>query len=400
MKRSKDLRLIFVLLAFELLTLAILSVIAVGKYGGRGKTNARSALGSLNAAEAVFPDSALLKVGGDIDPVTPAPTDRPPVKTPEAGATPEPTATPEPEKFNYYSFNFGKDDYVITKQVAPEGGFSGDALTVNGLSDDAFTIPVKSSTIVISGVNIENEYVNKPLPLREIFAEPLRLRRFDPAADGQFIIFYTHTYEGYCVTEEEQLHEKRWYTSEDNAANVVAAGTALYDRLDLLGIRGVNNLTVHNDGKDALKSYELSYATLTGELAAHPDARLVVDVHRNGYGKLYKGKLYGPTAELDEEKYAKLMFVIGLDYDSSKGEYSYENNPYWKENFKLVFLLIQKLEEKVPGICSGIALRKTPYNQGLAPNSLLLEVGFEGNLVSEAQRTSEVLAEVLAEVYS
>ena len=62
-------------------------------------------------------------------------------------------------------------------------------------------------------------------------------------------------------------------------------------------------------------------------------------------------------------------------------------------NFKLVFLLIQKLEEKVPGICSGIALRKTPYNQGLAPNSLLVEVGFEGNLVSEAQRSAEVLAE-------
>ena len=128
-----------------------------------------------------------------------------------------------------------------------------------------------------------------------------------------------------------------------------------------------------------------------GSVAVCTLSDLVVDVHRNGYGKLYKGKRYCPTAELDEEKYAKLMFVIGLDYDSSKGEYSYENNPYWKENFKLVFLLIQKLEEKVPGICSGIALRKTPYNQGLAPNSLLLEVGFEGNLVS---------AEVLAEVYS
>ena len=400
MKKSKDFRLILVLLVFELLLLTIFSVIAVVKYGGGSKAAAAgSGLGYRSAAYAIFPDSNVLKIGGDIVPVTPAPS-KPSAQTPAGNATPAPTATAEPELFNYYSFSFGKDDYTIDKQVVPEGGFTGDALSVDGISDENFTIPVKSSTIKISGVYIENEYVNKPLPLREIFAEPLKLRRFVPGEDGQFIVFYTHTYEGYCVTEEEQLHEKRWYTSEDNTANVVAAGTALYDRLDLLGIRGVNNTTVHNDGKDALKSYELSIVTLSNELEAHPDARLVVDVHRNGYGSLYKGKLYGPTTELNEEKYAKIMFVIGLDYNSDKGEYEYEKNPYWKENFKLVFLLIQKLEEKVPGITSGIALRKTPYNQGLAPNSLLLEVGFEGNLVSEAQRTSEVLAEVLAEVYN
>ncbi|MBO7406877.1 MAG: stage II sporulation protein P [Clostridia bacterium] len=399
MKKSKDLRLIIVLLAFELLTLTVLSIIAIAKYSGTGSSgNGASGIGSRSAALAIDPDSAVLKVGGDIEPVTPAPNR--PTAAADATATPAPEITPEPEQFNYYSFSFNADNYIITKQVAPEGGFSGEALVVDGIPDDKFTIPTKSSFINISGVGIENEYVNKPLPLREIFAEPLKLRRFTPEGSAQFLVFYTHTYEGYCLTEEEQLHEKRWYTSEDNASNVVAAGTALYDRLDLLGIRGVNNITVHNDGKDALKSYELSIVTLASELEANPDTKLVVDVHRNGYGKLYKGKLYGPTTELNDEKYAKLMFVIGLDYDSSKGEYSYENNPYWEENFKLVFLLIQKLEEKVPGICSGIALRKTPYNQGLAPNSLLVEVGFEGNLVSEAQRSAEVLAEVLAEVYS
>ena len=102
----------------------------------------------------------------------------------------------------------------------------------------------------------------------------------------------------------------------------------------------------------------------------------------------------------DGEKYAKIMFVIGLDYSSERGEYSYETNPYWKENFKLVFLLLEKLEEKCPGITYGIALRRTPYNQNLSPNSLLAEIGFEGNLASEAARTAGLLAETVAEVYS
>ncbi|MBO4326474.1 MAG: stage II sporulation protein P, partial [Clostridia bacterium] len=234
----------------------------------------------------------------------------------------------------------------------------------------------------------------------EIFAEPLKLKRMERGGSNQFVVFYTHTYEGYCLTEEEQLHEKRWYTTDDNNSNVVAAGTAFYDVLKSAGINGVNNLTVHNDGYDALNSYEYSLVTLKSEIASNPETLLTLDVHRNGYGSLYKGKLYGPTVELEEQKYAKIMFVIGLDYDSETGTYNYETNPYWKENFKLVFLLMEKLEERVPGITSGIALRRTPYNQGEAPNALLVEIGFEGNLVSEAQRTSTLLAEIITELYS
>jgi hypothetical protein len=61
--------------------------------------------------------------------------------------------------------------------------------------------------------------------------------------------------------------------------------------------------------------------------------------------------------------------------------------------------MIEKLEEKVPGICRQIELRRTPYNQGYAENSLLTEIGFAGNLSTEADATARLFAEVLTDIY-
>lgn len=402
MKHSKDFKLILIILACELILVTVLSVIAFHKYGGKkaSSVNNGALIKSDNVGNVLFKDSGRLSIGSDAEAVTPRIKN---TSTPaHSDVTPAPThePTPEPVYYNYYSFRFDENGYSSVALPDDNSSASLPGAEFVDIKESKFVIPSKQSSLYIGNINIENNYVGKELPLAEIFSEPLKLKRMKRDSSNQFVVFYTHTYEGYCLTEEEQLHEKRWYTSDNNEANVVAAGTSFYSVLKSKGINGVNNLTVHNDGYDALKSYEYSLNTLKSEIAANPDTLLTVDVHRNGYGSLYKGKLYGPTAELNGEKYAKIMFVIGLDYDSETGTYSYETNPYWKENFKLVFLLLEKLEEKVPGITSGIALRRTPYNQGEAPNALLAEVGFEGNLVSEAQRTSSLLAEIVAEIYS
>ncbi len=398
MKHSKDLKLIIALLCLETILILVLSVIAVVKYrpGSGSDTGKETVLSGVNVGSVLFPDSGRLNIGSDAEPVASKPS-----ATDPGSVTPAPTeaSTPEPEIFNYYTFEFSESGYRSSELIKSDDSCSESGCTRVDVTEKKLTVPASKNELFLGNIKIANDYVNKTLSLPEIFAQPLKLKPMTKNGSNQFIVFYTHTYEGYCLTEEEQLHEKRWYTTDDNTSNVVAAGSAYYSKLNLLGINGVNDTTVHNDGSDALKSYELSYVTLKNDLEANTDTRLVLDVHRNGYGKLYKGKLYGPTAEKDEQKYAHIMFVIGLDYDSSTG-YSEENNPYWKENFKLAFLILEKMEERVPGITDGIALRKTPYNQGLCVNSLLAEIGFEGNLASEAERTAELLAEVIAEIYS
>ena len=62
-------------------------------------------------------------------------------------------------------------------------------------------------------------------------------------------------------------------------------------------------------------------------------------------------------------------------------------------------LIIEKMEEKVPGITKGMSLRKDTYLSEYANKGLLIEIGFSGNYVGEAENTAEVFAEALGEIY-
>lgn len=73
----------------------------------------------------------------------------------------------------------------------------------------------------------------------------------------------------------------------------------------------------------------------------------------------WDGKKYGPVIQAGGVAYAPFSFVIGLDWDAATGERSESVNPYWEDNFKLCMLVMEKLEEKVPGIVRQIDLRRT-----------------------------------------
>ena len=76
-------------------------------------------------------------------------------------------------------------------------------------------------------------------------------------------------------------------------------------------------------------------------------------------------------------------------------------NPNWKDNVRLAMYLIEKLNEKVPGVTLGISLRKdTKYNTTATQFGLLAEIGFEGNLAPEADRTAALLGTVLGEIFA
>ena len=388
---SKDLKLITILLGIEFIILSVLAAVAIKKYTGKASAQTDRSGFMLNAEL-----SDRVKYNGEPVLITASPA---PTGVRQNTPTPAAAATPAPVLYNYYTFDFSKSGYTVKRSEATLGQEI-PGLTFEGLKESELTVPKSKSYFVLGNLIVENNYVGKDLPLTELLARPLVLPKISSADGPRFLVYYTHTYEGYCLLEEEKYEKKRWYTSTDSNVNVVAAGTAFYDRLTELGIPAINDTTVHNDGADALISYELSYKTLVKDLEENPNVLLTLDFHRNGYGKLINGKLKGPTAEKDGVVYAKVMFVVGLDYDDDQRIYNQDVNPHWMDNLKLVMAINSELEARVPGITSQISLRRTPYNQGLAPNGILAEVGFEGNLVSEAQNTTRLLAEIIADLYS
>lgn len=321
----------------------------------------------------------------------------------------ETTVPDAPESlYNYYTFSFSADG--VHTQLYDDDKELTSGITSSTLSDSQLTIRASrnaSNPTILSYGNlyIQNPYVRSDLSLREILSEPLTLKKLTKQESTSVVLYHTHTMESYCRTEEDRYRVSNAYNeTTDNTRNVVTAADRICETLLAGNIAAQHDITIHREGRVNgvwQDCYYFGVQTLTSLLEANKETQLVLDVHRDGVTNpntdtiRYKSTVTGE----DGTEYAQIMLVVGLNYNASY-EKADEYNPYWKENFKLALLVIEKLEERVPGITRGISLRREAYNQHLAPNTLLVEMGFDGNLVSEAEASSKLLGSVLAEIYS
>jgi len=291
----------------------------------------------------------------------------------------------------FYTFNLSDDGITSNVKHAEKN------TQMSGIASNTATTTVIQPAVSdfnLGKFRIHNDYVHVNLDLEEILKKPLVI---EPMDDSSILIYHVHASEGYCVTESDK-YNLRDHTIKGEEHNVVAAGNVLQDSIvKHTGIKVLHDKTLFKEGLASSVSYNNAAEKLNEIYAENKNIKLQIDVHRNAAEE--GNKKYGPTVEANGVKYAQISFVIGLDWDPATGERDDSVNPYWEDNFKLCMLVIEKLEEKVPGICRRIELRRNPYNQNYAENSLLTEIGFAGNLSTEADRTAELFGEVLSDIY-
>ncbi len=195
-----------------------------------------------------------------------------------------------------------------------------------------------------------------------------------PGADGGgIIIYHTHTTESFVPTSGKDFTENLNLT-------VARLGTVLAQILrDKYNITVVHNTKIHDYNRDA--SYRVALGTLRELLEKHPDAALVVDLHRDGVDKEIT------TAQIGGQSVGKIMFMVGSRHSN------------WQENNRKAEHLHQLLEEIAPGLSRGVRVVPLVYNQHLHTGSLLIEVGGNENSLEEALRAIPYLAEALASYY-
>ena len=71
------------------------------------------------------------------------------------------------------------------------------------------------------------------------------------------------------------------------------------------------------------------------------------------------------------------MFVVGTNATGLE-------HPEWRENLKLAITLQSMLDERYPGLTRPIYISKNRYNQHLSKGALIVEIGGDGNLISES----------------
>lgn len=201
------------------------------------------------------------------------------------------------------------------------------------------------------------------------------------------VIFHTHTCESYTSTKENTYKASGNYRTTDLKYSVVKVGDELTKELKAKGFNVTHNNTKH-DYPAYTGSYTRSLETIEGILKNQKSTEIVFDVHRDAVGN---NGSYGPTVEINGEKVAQLMFVIGTNDGGGK-------HPNWKNNLKFAVKVQEKANEMYPGLFRTINLRSATFNQKVTNAASIIEVGATGNTLEEATASMKYLANVLKEV--
>jgi stage II sporulation protein P len=207
-----------------------------------------------------------------------------------------------------------------------------------------------------------------------------------PTTGGRKVVFVYHSH-----NRESWIPELQADTKDPNSTkkNITLVGKRLVEKLEAEGVGALHSNT---DYPTAIKDYrwELSYKyskkTVTEAMESNDDLEFFFDIHRDSQPRKYT------TATIDGKAYAQVFFIIG------------HRNPEWRKNEAFATKIHEALEKEYPGISRGIwgktaATGNGEYNQSLAPESVIVEIGGVENTLEESYRTADALAKVITDIY-
>ena len=195
------------------------------------------------------------------------------------------------------------------------------------------------------------------------------------------LIVHSHSSESYTKTEDYQ--ETDPYRTLDIQYNMISVGERIAQVLEAGGVQVLHDKSLH-DYPSYNNAYNESRTSIAAYLDKYPSIRMVLDIHRDAVERA-DGTQIGYTVDMDGQKSAQLMMVVGTDAGGL-------THPNWRENMALALKLYVQMEKIVPGICRPISFRNQRFNQDMSAGAMLIEVGAAGNTRQEALLAAEQLA--------
>jgi len=190
-------------------------------------------------------------------------------------------------------------------------------------------------------------------------------------------------------THQDEKYKSTYLGEYNIASTVLIASKILKEYLEDLGIKVLVEEDSVTDKLHSLSwkygsSYKVSRMFMESAYKDNPSLKYFIDLHRDS------SKYEKTTIEIDGEKYARLLFVVGLD------------NKNYEPNLELAETLKQKIKDYNPNLFRGIMKKSGAgvngvYNQDFNPKTMLIEVGGQYNNISEVNNTLKVFANILAD---
>ncbi|CAM2833627.1 stage II sporulation protein P [Paenibacillus sediminis] len=198
------------------------------------------------------------------------------------------------------------------------------------------------------------------------------------------MIYHSHPRESF----NPMLHTNN-DNPESNKLNVGTIGEFMAKRLEDRGVGVFHSRTDYAStiaNYNYYYSYKYSRETVKAAIAQYNDLNYFIDIHRDSqhYQKT--------TATIGGVSYAKVYFIIGHE------------NKNWSKNEKFANEIHERLEKAYPGVSRGVWAKTAKegngeYNQSFSPNSILIEVGGVDNSEEELERTVDILANIITDIY-
>lgn len=199
------------------------------------------------------------------------------------------------------------------------------------------------------------------------------------------LVVHTHTTECY---DGDQMNGETERNTDENK-NVVAVGNEICRVLEENGIKTIHDTTYH-DYPSYQGAYTRALSTVETQIKNNPSIEIVLDIHRDAF--IYSdGSKLAVTGEINGISTAQVMLVVGTN---SMG-LLHEN---WQENLKFATKIQNAAEMMYPGLMRPINLRKERFNEHTTKGSLILEVGSNGNTLSQAIEGGKCVANAISAV--
>ena len=220
--------------------------------------------------------------------------------------------------------------------------------------------------------------------LEALLNAPLELE-----ASPTVLIIHTHATECYTPTELDSYPVETGDRCFDPEYSVVRVGEELANALRNKGIRVIHDRTLF-DAASYTGAYAGSNAAVKSWLEKDPTISVVLDIHRDALNEegstRYRLAVDSPYGEA-----AQMLILVGTDAGGA-------NHPYWQKNLSLALKLQNGLNTVCPRITRPMLLTNSSYNQEAAPGALLIEMGANGNSLSDALNSAKLLGEVLGDI--
>ncbi|MBE6937836.1 MAG: hypothetical protein E7460_04700 [Ruminococcaceae bacterium] len=203
------------------------------------------------------------------------------------------------------------------------------------------------------------------------------------------LIIHTHATECYTPTELDSYEVSEGDRCTDPGFSVVRVGDELTDALRAQGIRVIHDRTLF-DGESYTGAYARSNAAVRAWLKKDPSIAVVLDIHRDALNAEGSTR-YRLALETASGDAAQMLILVGTDGSGA-------NHPNWQSNLSLGLKLQRGLNEIAPGIVRPMLLTNGSYDQEVCPGALLIEVGANGNSLSDALVSAGYLGEVLGNI--